>query len=379
MKTERLHIVSFDIPYPANYGGAIDVYYKLVALKASGIKVVLHCTYKGDLRHYLELESLCEKVYYYKRDMSVRQQFALLPYAVKGRVNEQLLANLSADNDPILFEGLVSCFYMNHPALKNRVKVFRECNVEHDYYNGLAKASTSLINKIYYRIEAIKLKKFEPIIQNADCVFAVSHQDEEHYKTTYPQLPTYYLPSFHHYNEVVSKAGRGDYVLYHGNLALAENIKAAKYICEQVVPKLPDISFVFAGRQPSSIVKQLVESLPNATLVADPSDKEMNDLVQNAQVNFLITHQPTGLKLKLLNVLYAGRFVLTNSLLTHGTELAQLCVEANTAAEQAQQLKTLMNTDFSEDNIAQRKQLLLRTFDNKEHCRQLLQIIDRNL
>ncbi len=29
-----LNIVSFNIPYPANYGGVIDVYYKLEALRA---------------------------------------------------------------------------------------------------------------------------------------------------------------------------------------------------------------------------------------------------------------------------------------------------------------------------------------------------------
>ena len=376
MKTDRLHIVSFDIPYPADYGGAIDVYYKLVALHEAGIRVVMHCTYKGELKHYRELESLCEKVYYYRRDMSVINQFSSLPYAVKGRINEQLLANISADNDPVIFEGLVSCYYINHPALKNKVIVFRECNVEHDYYRALSKASTSITNKVYYRLEAVKLKRFEPVIQHADCVLAVSHQDEEHYELTYPHLPTYYLPSFHQYNEVVSKTGRGNYVLYHGNLSLAENIKAAKYICEQVVPLLPDVKFVFAGRQPANAVRQLVEQLPNASLVANPSDKEMNDLVQNAQVNFLVTHQPTGLKLKLLNVLYAGRFVLTNSLLTHGTELAQLCIEANTPTEQAEQLKLLMQTDFDEMTIARRKQLLSLTFDNKHHCRQLLQIID---
>ena len=35
-----LNIVSFNIPYPANYGGVIDVYYKLEALRACGVKPV---------------------------------------------------------------------------------------------------------------------------------------------------------------------------------------------------------------------------------------------------------------------------------------------------------------------------------------------------
>ncbi len=32
MPDKYLHIISFDIPYPPNYGGVIDVFYKLKAL-----------------------------------------------------------------------------------------------------------------------------------------------------------------------------------------------------------------------------------------------------------------------------------------------------------------------------------------------------------
>ena len=36
-----LNIVSFNIPYPANYGGVIEVYYKLEALQACVVKLIL--------------------------------------------------------------------------------------------------------------------------------------------------------------------------------------------------------------------------------------------------------------------------------------------------------------------------------------------------
>ena len=42
-----IHIVSFNVPYPADYGGVIDVYYKLKALAALGIRVHLHCYQYG--------------------------------------------------------------------------------------------------------------------------------------------------------------------------------------------------------------------------------------------------------------------------------------------------------------------------------------------
>lgn len=36
MDEKRLHIISFNIPYPPNYGGVIDVFYKLEALSGNG-------------------------------------------------------------------------------------------------------------------------------------------------------------------------------------------------------------------------------------------------------------------------------------------------------------------------------------------------------
>ena len=36
---KKLHIVSFDVPFPPNYGGVIDVFYKLIELKKLGVEI----------------------------------------------------------------------------------------------------------------------------------------------------------------------------------------------------------------------------------------------------------------------------------------------------------------------------------------------------
>ena len=46
---KHLHVISFDVPVPANYGGVIDVYYKLKALHLQGVKIHLHCFEYKDL------------------------------------------------------------------------------------------------------------------------------------------------------------------------------------------------------------------------------------------------------------------------------------------------------------------------------------------
>ena len=47
LKNKNIHIVSFDIPYPPNYGGIIDIYYKVKTLNKLGINVILHCFQYG--------------------------------------------------------------------------------------------------------------------------------------------------------------------------------------------------------------------------------------------------------------------------------------------------------------------------------------------
>ncbi|HXB41966.1 MAG TPA: glycosyltransferase family 1 protein, partial [Bacteroidia bacterium] len=82
-----LHIVSFDVPFPANYGGVIDVFYKLVNLYKAGIKITLHC-YEYGRGEQKELEKYCQKVYYYKRKTSFLKQLSPVPYIIKSRTSE---------------------------------------------------------------------------------------------------------------------------------------------------------------------------------------------------------------------------------------------------------------------------------------------------
>lgn len=93
MSDRHLHIISFDIPYPANYGGVIDVFFKAKALAEEGVKVYLHC-FEYNREPSDKLGKMFEKVYYYKRDISKKHLFKSIPYIVSSRISEELVANL---------------------------------------------------------------------------------------------------------------------------------------------------------------------------------------------------------------------------------------------------------------------------------------------
>ena len=354
----HLHLVSFDVPYPPDYGGVIDVYNRICTLTAAGIKVHLHC-YAYGRSEAPELAQVCEEVCYYPRETGWRHQFGRRPYIVASRCSQTLLHRLRCDNYPILLEGLHNCFVLEHLASDRRKIAVRAHNVEHDYYQGLANAEPVAWKRWYYRIEARKLRRYEPVLKQASLVMAVTDEDARHFKELGCKQVVQ-VTSFHGHASVESIPGHGDYVLYHGNLSVIENEQAAIYLLDNIFSSI-DIPLVIAGHNPSAALQDRIAQFPNVRLVADPDNDTMRQLMREAHVNLLVTAQPTGLKLKLLNALYEGRHCLANSAMLSGTPFAETCHVADTPEALRTTLQQLMQQDFSDDDLACRIQLLQHT------------------
>ena len=370
MTENHLHIIAFDVPYPANYGGVIDVFYRVKALSEAGVKVHLHCFEYG--RGEQEILNRCHEVKYYKRDTSFGKQLSFTPFIVNSRKSEALVLDLLKDDYPILCEGLHTTAILLDKRLRNRKVFVRAHNVEHDYYNGLAEVERCGWKRLFYHVEAWKLRRYEPVLKNATGIFAISQKDADYFKHYYNNVTL--VPGFSAIDSVCSETGRGEYVLYHGNLSVRENEDAAKWLIENVFAEL-DLHCIVSGLNPSDKLKKLVDTYTNVTLMANPDDAEMIDLLRQAQVNILVTNQPTGLKLKLLNALYNGRFCLVNSDMVKGTSLDTLCVVADEPKQMIAEIKRLMEEDFTEDDIEKRDAQMRQLYDNEENALKIVEAL----
>ena len=370
MPYKYLHIVSFNIPYPANYGGVIDVFYKLKALHTAGIKIHLHC-YQYDRSEASELNEFCESVNYYPRNTSFKSQLSLKPYIVVSRQSDKLLNNLLSDNYPILFEGLHSCYYLNNKALQGRILIYRESNIEHDYYFNLFKSEKNLGRKAFFLLESLKLKLFQKQLKYATKMLVVSQTDQDYLTLEFPGNEVVYLPSFHGNSEVKSLPGKGDFVLYHGNLSVVENDLAAEYLVKEVFNDF-SVPLKIAGLNPSESLKNLVAGFQNIEMISNPPQAEMESLIKNAQINVLVTFQATGLKLKLLNTLYNGRWMLVNREMLAGTGLESLCEIAADAMEMKKKIISFFNTEFDRTQLVARTELLQNRFSDEVNALRLI-------
>lgn len=367
----RLHIVSFDVPFPASYGGVIDVFCKIKALHALGVEITLHCFQYGRSKAP-ELEKYCSKVYYYPRKTSLFQLFSSEPFIVNSRRSEELLKNLQSDEAPILFEGLHCCAYVSHPALKNRRKIVRTHNIEHDYYRALAKVEKKWTKRQYFRREANKLEQFEAVLNNAQHILAISPADAEYLAAKYRNVE--HVMAFHANDEVNIREGKSSFAFYHGNLEVGENNQSALFLVNEVFSGI-NYPLVVAGNNPSKELTAACSAARNVTLKPNITTEEIDELISGAHVNILPTLQATGIKLKLLAVLMRGRHCVVNTPMVANTGLESLCVIRDDAAAMRTGLLELKDVPFTPADVELRKKVLDERFSNQSNAKKILKLI----
>jgi glycosyltransferase involved in cell wall biosynthesis len=369
----HLHIVCLDVPYPVDYGGVFDLFCKIKALHKKGIHIHLHCFEYGR-GEQPELNRYCEEVFYYKRSEGHKGFSFRIPYIVSSRSNKELWDRLQQDNYPVLLEGVHCTYGLHEGLLQNRKVILRLHNVEFEYYRQLSQWERSLMKKAYYKHESRLLERYEKEIANAATILSVSEKDALTYRKKLGSKNVQYMPVFVPFAMAACKEGLGTFALYHGNLSVAENEKAATWLLEKVFNEL-EIPFVVAGKNPPERLKELAHKKPHTCIVENPSDAEMNDLIAKAQVHVMPSFTCNGIKLKLLNAIFNGRHVVANTEMIAGTGLEKACHIADNAAMMKYHIFRLFQKAFTADDIELRQGLLMQHFNNDLHADELIKLV----
>lgn len=367
----NLNIVTLNIPFPPDYGGMIDTFYRILSLHNLGVRIHLHCFEYGR-QHSSELESLCETTSYYPRKTGLFRQFSTVPYIVSGRKSIKLLESLIKNDYPVLFDGLHSSFYINHPAFSNRIKLVRLHNIEHRYYQNLADNEPNLLKKVFFLLEAAKLKKYEKVLLKADYILPISENEQEYFKSEYHN--SVFLAAFHPFSESKSLPGIGEYIIYHADLSVNENSVIADSLISNVFSRIP-YRCVIAGKDPPAFISSHASHYTNIDLISNPDNNQMTNLIVNAQIHLLPALTNNGFKLKLLMALYAGRYCLVNSVVAGNTTINNLCHISDSNADIVNKVHLLMKEPFTDEMILNRQKVLSENFDNSKNAKKLIDLV----
>lgn len=372
MQNKKLHIISFDNPFPPVYGGVIDVFYKIKALHELGIEIYLHCFVDEITEENSVLKQHVKEVYYYKRNKkNIFKLLSRFPFAVASRYDTALVSNINKVEAPILFEGLQTTFAMHQHHFKNRKLMLRLHNLEANYFSGLAKSETNLAKKTLFGLEATKYKSYQKIISKFDATFTLSVSETDYVEEHFGNAN--YIPVFHGNETIVKLSEFGKYAFYHGDLRMADNKRAVAFLIK-VFKKIPDYKLVIASGCGADFVKNKIVSASNISYVSIENQEYLNQLLEEAHLNVMLSFQQSGTKLKLINSLYKSRFCIINSNMVDDENIRNLCEMAETQAEFINVVNRLKNQPYL--GFDKRKWVLNQILNDKINAMKMIEIIE---
>lgn len=373
MQKKRLHIISFDNPFPPNYGGVVEVFYKIKALHAIGIEIYLHCFVDEIPTEYNALKEVVKEVFFYKKNKNPLLFFSSLPLSVRVRDNKKLIENITKINAPILFEGHKTTYWVSKKQLISFDKYIRLHNLEDLYFSGLASSENSLLKKILYHFEAKKYVKYNSVLSSFIKVFSLSKFENEVTNNQFKN--SIYIPVFHGNEKVNELSGTGKYALYHGDLRASDNKKSVEFLID-IFKNIKDLVLIIASSSGEQFVTSKIKNIHNISFVKIQDFKHLKELFTDAQINFSISFQKSGTKLKLLNALFNSRFSIINENIIDDEKITSLCEIASTRDEFIAKINDLKNKNF--DGFDRRKAILETYMNDVENAHKLAKIIFNN-
>lgn len=370
MQNKPLHIISFDNPFPPNYGGVIDVFYKIKSLHTLGFEIYLHCFYYDRNQVSEELKAITKSVFLYKKNRNPIFLLSPFPLSVISRFHKNLVSNIASVEAPILFEGLQTTRIVNKVKLTNRKLLLRLHNLESNFYAGMSKNETSFLKSILYYIESKKYNYYQNRVTYFDHVFTLSKSEYNFVEAKTKKVS--YLPVFHGNEAFTHQSEFGNYALYHGDLRLPDNKKAVSFLI-QLFHKIRDYQLIIASSNGKEFVETQTQKENNIEFVFIENEAHLNSLLANAHINVMLSFQQAGTKLKIVNALFKSRFCLINNKIVDDKRIVKLCEIANTETEFIQKINQLKAQPFTQNE--ERQKVLSEVYNDLHNAKLMEQIL----
>jgi len=355
-------VISPDVPFPDNYGGALDIWKRVVYLKSMGFLVHLVSLYRDDSRlkefeaseqfnlvdvhvavKYRPQFSL--KMLWYPVAMTIRsiapRDLEILKHKLLPRYDYALVEN---SKNMLAFTDI-----KDFAGLQCGKTYVRMQNCEWEYYDYMASAETKLWKKLFFITESIKFKFFEKKLatDNAvDGLLFISERDMKFYGSVTDKsvvLPVFLSPT----EKEVNFSTRENLLLFIGNLELSDNVAAVEKLYAYLKDWLalhPDCKLVIAGKNKSGMNPFSSFDAKNVEVLFNIPHQQKEQLIEDAKVFCSFSMNPAGVKLKTLEGASAGLPILANNNACDGSGLERVVMNIDRQGKESiyQQLDQMM-------------------------------------
>lgn len=353
----RILCIANDVPLPANSGGRVDVWRRLLALKRAGHDIALVCwTDVGRVAPltpevWAELRAVCADVKLLPITRSLPEIGRRLlhlwhwPSHVASRWVTSRDAGLVAwarnfGPDVVLLDGLYggAVAWQLAQALQLPM-VYRSHNLEHRYMADLRAREQRRLRRLGLAANCVGLERFErQTVARATRVMDISLEDAEFWRAQgfahVTCVPTLVDAGFAA-RLAQAPASQAHDLLYFGNLHTPNNVEALRWLVSEVLPQLrePGLRVCVAGSRPTEAVRALLAADARITLVENPAD--MAEVITQARVLVNPMLAGSGVNLKSVEMLFSQAALVSTSVGVKGLpDTARRCFSvADTPAD----------------------------------------------
>lgn len=224
----------------------------------------------------------------------------------------------STSFDVIHLESIFCAPYINSIRQNSSAKVvLRTHNVEHQIWQGLAQKESNPIKRWYLNLLSSRLKKFElQVLRQVDAIVPITADDESEFRkleisTNSQVIPIGISTELFEYRIATTEPIH----LYHlGAMDWAPNIEGIEWFLDKIWPKIeqefPSIKCSLAGRKmPENIIERAKGNLHIQGRV-----DSLEEFIKDKNVAVIPLLSGSGMRVKILEALTAGKVVITTTL-----------------------------------------------------------------
>jgi polysaccharide biosynthesis protein PslH len=328
----RVLLSFLDSLVPPTYGGRIDVYERLLALRRLGVTVDLVFTIPEDADPNAAaegLETLVTKVFPVKRNRSIWSALHWRPFNV---VSRSALADVKFEDryDAVFVESENVGEILRNPTLRYDKVFLRVHNDESKYIGDMGRKDSRISRKLLYFAERLRFRAYERWIdKRCDVLLFISKAEMDRMgprRLAHGAKSAHFLPAGVSFDLLTLKRSpQPGVVLFVGSLFQPQNVQGLKWFIQHVHPKLlnrPHYEFLVVGNSQGADMPSIMRWLGAAgsvRVVADPP--VLDEFYGSASIFVNPMQTGTGVKLKTVHAAAAGVPIVSTSVGAEGTGL----------------------------------------------------------
>lgn len=392
------------IPFPPKDGGSIAVFNFTEGFAKANNKVDILAFNTN--KHYVKIKDIETQIPENIRIIGVdintdisplnalkNLLFSKLPYNAQRFINEDFneeLKNILNQNkyDIIQIEGLYMMPYINVIRKYSNAKIsFRAHNIEHEIWEQTLKQEKSFLKKIYLKIIAKRMKKFElSFINKYDFLVPITERDANIFKTLGNNKKTMVSPTgvdALKYKSLTERTFENIKLFHLGSLDWTPNqegiIWFLENICEEITKKNTKLTFSIAGRNAPEWLITKFKEYKNINYLGEIDDALQ--FLQSHDVMIVPLLSGSGMRIKIIEGMASGNIVLSTSKGAEGIngKNNKDFLIANTKNDFIGQIQNIANKKTPLKEISfNAQEFILNNFDNFAISKSLIEFYQNN-